>query len=56
MDKTLKNETIIETTKNWTVVYNFLGTNLQSDQNFSKQNIGTTMVFLASKLINIHHN
>ena len=35
----LKRETLTLTTKNWTVVYNFIGSHFQSDQNFSKQNI-----------------
>ena len=43
----LKRETLTLTTKNWTVVYNFIGSHFQSDKNFSKQNIETTMIFLA---------
>ena len=38
MDKTFKKETLPLTSKNWTVVYNFIGTHFQSDQNFLKQN------------------
>ena len=41
MDKTLRYETLTLTTKNWTVVYSFIGAHFQSDQNFSKQNTET---------------
>ena len=38
VDKILKKETLPLTTKNWAVVYNFIGTHFQSDQNVLKQN------------------
>ena len=38
VSKTLKNETLTPTTKNWTVVSNFMATHFQSDQKISKQN------------------
>ena len=49
VDKIFEKETLPLTTKNWAVIYNFIGTHFKIDQNFLKQNTETTMIFLAKK-------